>query len=172
MFSLYNQKVKIKKLNLRIETHGPDEVLAADIICNLAVQNDVLAEFHPSLKSFLYREGDANSSQQELDLKQPGDLTVLRFPNMSPFSLSDEYKGYEATIGYGIGGPSDIVLQNCDVNSFKFTPKEGGTVEIDFYVQVRPSETDMAKLCAFLKKDADITLLPPEEQQQEFRTAA
>jgi hypothetical protein len=170
MFSTHKQQVKVTNINVRTEANGPDEVLAADIKCHMSVSNDILSEFSPSLKSAIFKEADG--PQGELDINEPGTLTALKFPNMSPFSLNDEYKGYEVTVAYGIGGKSDLVFLDSKVNSFVFTPKEGGSVDVSFRIQIHPQSIEIGKLCEFLKKQAEITLLPPEEQVMELDKAA
>ncbi len=53
-FSLNESKVKIVDVNPRAELHGEDPKPACDIKLTTILPNDVLAEFHPSLKSAFY----------------------------------------------------------------------------------------------------------------------
>ncbi len=164
MFSLHNAKLKLVHVNPRPELHGADTVLAVDIKLEQTTSNDVLSEFHPSLKSALYQKAD--DAQGEL-LDDPGHLTALKFPNMSPFGLSDSYQGYSLTVHYGIGGESDIQMAECEVDHFKFAPKEGGSVTVTMRIIAHPKADDLGKLCSMLQQEIEVTLLPPEEQEEQ-----
>lgn len=170
MFSLTNQKLKLNNINVRAEKHGDENKLAADLKLSMKVSNDVLVHFHPSLRSFLFKEGDA--AQSELPIDDEKRLTSLRFPNMGSISLSDEMAGYEFKLHYGIGGKSDIKLLDCQVDKFRFTPQEGGTVEASFRVIVHPQAAELGRMCELIQDDITITLTPPEEQQQDLQKAA
>lgn len=49
-----NQRVHITHVGNRIEMHGDEHVIATDIKIEVKVSNDMLSEFHPTLKSFLF----------------------------------------------------------------------------------------------------------------------
>lgn len=164
MFSLSKAKLKLTNVNPRSELHGADHVLATDISLELTASNDVLSEFHPSLKSAMYQK--ANEAQGEL-LNDPGHLTALKFPNMSPFGLSDSYKGYAFTVHYGIGDESDIDMADCEVDKFKFSCKEGGSVTVTMRIIAHPAANDLGKLCSLIQQEIEVSLTPPEEQEQQ-----
>lgn len=164
MFSLKNAKAKLVNLNLRAELHGDKHVLATDLTIEATVSNDVLSEFHPSLKSALYEKAD--DAQGEL-LDEPGRLTALKFSNLGqPLKWNAELKGYQTTVHYGIGGDSDINMIECEVDSFKFECKDGGSVGVKFRVIAHPTEEQVGKLSGLIQSDIELTLLPPEEQQE------
>jgi hypothetical protein len=167
MFSLKNAKAKLSNVNLRSELHGDKHVLATDLTIEATVSNDVLSEFHPALKSAMYEKAD--DAQGEL-LDEPGRLTALKLPNLAqPLKWNAELEGYETTVHYGIGGESDITMIECEVDSFKFECKDGGSVTIKFRVIAHPSEEQVGKLSGMIQSEIDISLVPPEEQdaQQE-----
>jgi hypothetical protein len=164
MFSLINQSVNINDINIRTENHGSDRVLAADLQLVATVKNKILTEFSPALMDALYQESnDDDTDQTELELHEPGDLTQIKFPNMSPFKWGDEYDDYALKMDYGIGGRSDLEQIGVKVNQFGFAPKDGGMVEIKFRLQIRPQTQDGDKLLAILLKGkTEITLTPPD----------
>jgi hypothetical protein len=163
MFSAENETFKLVNVNPRVELHGEDKVPTVDIKIEATMSNDVLSVFHPSLKSAIYKKAD--DAQGEL-IDDPGYLPALKFPNMTPFGLTDAYKGYSLTVHYGIGGDSDIKMADCEVDHFKFAPKEGGSVTVTMRIIAHPKTDDIGKLCSLIQQEVELTLLPPEEQQE------
>lgn len=172
MFSLLNQAAKLVNLNPRSEIHGPDKKLAADLKIEIKVSNDVLSEFHPSLKASLYQKAD--EAQGEL-IDEPGHLPALKYPLMGPISWGKEMAGYRAMIHLGITGQSDIELIDCEVDHFKFAPQDGGTVIVSFRIIAHPEGSQTGKLCEYIQQDISLSLIPPAEQaandQQELLAA-
>jgi hypothetical protein len=165
MFSLKNAKAKLSNVNLRSELHGDKHVLATDLTIEATLSNDVLSEFHPSLKSAMYEKAD--DAQGEL-LNEPGRLTALRFANLGqPLKWNAELKGYETVVHYGIGDESDIHMIECEVDSFKFECKDGGSVGIKFRVIAHPSEEQVGKLSGMIQSEINMSLTPPEEQEEQ-----
>ena len=167
IFSLEEVKVKLASLNPRAELHGDDTKLAVDLKFSLTISNDVLSEFHPDLKSSLFKKSDGG----ELDL-EAGHLSALRFPNFTSFKLSDELENYDLVVHYGIGGKSDIKLAQCQVDNFSFTAKEGGSVDMSMRVICHPKDTDIGKLCSMIQKEVDITLTHDDETEVQEKIAA
>jgi hypothetical protein len=66
------------------------------------------------------------------------------------------------SVGYGIGGKSDIQLGDVKVDHFKFEPMNGGSVLISFRIIAHPETADVGKLCEFIQQNIDLTLMPPE----------
>jgi len=170
MFSLEKQKVLLASVNCRAENHGEDKVLAIDMKFAAKLSNEVLIEFDPSLKSFLFKEADAG--QAELSLEDATRLSALRFPNMGSVGWKADLEGYAFKLHYGAGGKSDVKLIDCKVNNFRLTPQEGGSVEVSFRVQANPLPTEMPRILEYLQREAEIDLLPPEMQQEELQEAA
>ena len=165
MFGLQQQKAKLSNVNLRSELHGDEHKLAVDLTFEATVSNDVLIEFHPSLKSALYEKGD--DVQGEL-LDDKTYLPALRFTNLGmPLKWNSELKAYEVVIHHGIGGPSDIKMIDCQVDSFRFDCKDGGSVGVKFRVIAHPTQQQVGVMSGMIQQDIDISLTPVEEQQQE-----
>lgn len=173
MFGLKEQKAKLSNVNLRSELHGDEHKLAVDLSFEAVVSNDVLSEFHPSLKSALYVKGD--DVQGEL-LKDASHLPAIRFDNLGmPLKWNVEMKGYEVVIHHGIGGPSDIKMIDCQADTFRFDCKDGGSVGVKFRVIAHPTQEQVGIMSGMIQQDIDISLTPPEEQvqqQQELGKAA
>ena len=94
-------------------------------------------------------------------------LPNLRFPKLGlPLKWDDSGKGYFLEIDYGLGpDESNIELDLCTVGEFRITPKEGGTVEIKYRVQVSGSpltEKVCGKLASLIQQEVKIMLTPPK----------
>lgn len=165
MFSLLKKKALLSSVNCRAENHGEDKVLGVDMKFLAKVSNDELIEFDPTLKSFLFKEAD--SGQEELALEDATRMSALRFPNMGSIGWKLDLTGYAFKLHYGVGAKSDVKLIDCKVNSFRFTPQEGGSVEVSFRVQANPLPAEMPRILEYIQKEAEIDLLPPEEQTEE-----
>jgi hypothetical protein len=168
MFELKNQNVKIQHINVRTEKIGPEKMLVADLKINVKETNDVLSEFDPLLKSALYERDLAR--QGEL-IDDPNHLPNLKFPKMGSISWDSEFSDYDLTLHLGIGGKSDIKLADCKVDRFRFEPQDGGTVDLTFRATIKPLSAQIGRICDFLEKDVEITLLhdpKPEPTQKEF----
>lgn len=160
-----NQRVHITHVGNRIEMHGDEHVIATDIKIEVKVSNDMLAEFHPTLKSFLF-EHDENPQQNELDLSSGDRITKLRFPLLAPLHWGWEATGYQLFVAYGISRNSGVLLNDCTVDRFVFEPQEGGTVSIRCRVIAKPREDDIGKLVSLIGQENEIELTPPTPDQQ------
>lgn len=157
MFSLLNQNVKLTNFNPRAELHGEKPEPAADLTLEANISNDMLAEFHESLKSLLYMR----DAQSDID---PNHLTKLRIPRMGTFPYEEEIVGATVTIHHGISAKSDLILGGCMVNNFKLTAQEGGTVAVRFRVQAHPDEKQMGRLAMMIGTTIEVSVVPPSEE--------
>mgnify|MGYP006159889969 CR=1 FL=1 len=80
----------------------------------------------------------------------------------------------EVTIDYGLGGDSNIVLDDCKIDKFKFAPKYGGTVTVFFRIVAHPETRASGLLCDLIGRDIKvmIKLPPPANVQELFNEAA
>lgn len=164
MFAL-KQTVKVNNVNCRSELHGDEYKLATDISITVNVSNDMLGEFHPSLKSFLF-EKDDNPKQNELNLGDTDRLTKLRFPLLSPLKYGWEGEGYELFVEHGVSRNSGVLMIDCKIDHFTLEPKEGGTVAIKFRAIAHPREEDIGKLVSTIQQEVGIELEPPTVDKQ------
>lgn len=158
MFEL-NQAVKLANVNPRAEMHGEDPKPAFDLKIEATCPSTVLLCFHSELRQHLFKKDE----QPDLvDQVIEGDgLTVLRYPKMGPIKWDWEGAGYTATVDYGLGGDSNIVLHDCKVDHFKIEAQNGGSVVITFRIIAHPESEDVGKLCEFMQRDIELVLAPP-----------
>lgn len=160
MFELATTQVKLANVNPRAELHGEDPKPAFDLKIEATLPNSVLYQFNPELVGLLYKK-DENPDLVD-QVSESDAFTALRFPKMGAIKWDWEGTGYDVTVGYGIGGASDIHLGDCKVDHFKFEPMNGGSVLITFRVIAHPETADVGKLCEFIQQNIEITVMPPE----------
>lgn len=164
MFAL-KQAVKIRNVNCRAELHGDEYKVAVDLAIEVKVSNDVLAEFHPDLKTCLFVNDEA-PKQSELVLEDSARLTKLRLPLMGNIKWGWEGEGYELFVEHGINRDSGVLMIDCKIDHFTFEPQEGGTVTTRFRVIAHPKEDDIGKLVSLIQQEVGIELDPPTAEQQ------
>ncbi len=143
----------LENLNPRMEKHGPDKVPAATLKFSTATGADVLAFFSPTLRAFLF------------DTEGPKDLADgvrVRDPHLGyPLTLDHEMSGAHITIDYGVGDNA-IVFDECQVDDFRITPMDGGSVILTFRVHCVPDEKQIGRLYLLQEQAVTITLDPAE----------
>lgn len=158
-FSLNKQSVTLEHLNVRAELHGEDPQPAADIKFSWSTGNDVLSEFHPSLKGMMFRAPDVGEQSELID--DPNYLPHLRFPALGPLHWDGEIVGATVTIHWGSSGKGDVVLETCVVDKFRFELVEGGSVHVTLRVKCHPNEAQVGKLFSKLGCETEISIVPP-----------
>jgi hypothetical protein len=159
MFEL-KQIVKLANVNPRAELHGEDPKPAFDLKIEATCPSSVLIHFHSELRQHLFKKDE---NPDLVDQVQEGDgLTVLRYPKMGAIKWDWEGAGYTATIDYGLGGDSNIVLHDCKIDHFKFEAQNGGSVVLTFRIIAHPDTEDVGAICEFMARDIDLTLTAPE----------
>lgn len=148
---LTNAKAFINGFNPRAEKNGEETRLAGDISVTVATNADILAEFAPALKSFLF---DPNG------LKDLADGSPLRFPEIPAIHWNDEMTGAGFDLNVGVGKP--VEFSDAKVNKFTIEPIAGGSVRLSFRVQVHPDEKQAGKLASFIQSEVEISLRPAE----------
>jgi len=158
---LQKQPVKLVNFNPRAEKHGKQAKPAADLILEAALSASVLDTLQQGLREALYK-----AAEDQADLVEPdrNALTARRFQKMQPFSWGWEGKGYTLGIDYGLGGDSDIELDDCTVKDVRISPQEGGTVLFKFRVAAHPDEHDAGILTHRIQQEITITLKAPAPQ--------
>jgi hypothetical protein len=160
---------KIDSVNCRSELNGKEQSPAVDLKISFDAPNSILAMFDGWLLTALYHKSDAPpapDAQASLDgVEEVSDVPNLRMPFLtSPLKWGKEYSGYELVIDYGLGGKSNVVLSNCEVNNVQLAPKEGGTVTTTVRVQCSKGLTEkvLGKLATLVQHDVQILLTAPE----------
>jgi hypothetical protein len=160
MFDLDQATVKLASVNARAEKHGEDTKPALDLKIEASCSSSVLIHFHPELRQHLFKK-DENPDLVDQVIEGDG-LTVLRYPKMGALKWDWEGTGYTATVDYGMGGDSNIQLNDVKVDHFAFEPQNGGSVAVTFRIIAHPDTDDVGKLCEFIQRDIELTLTPPE----------
>ncbi|MDB5814009.1 MAG: hypothetical protein JWN23_1126 [Rhodocyclales bacterium] len=148
----------------RTEHHGPELESRATLKFLANVGADFLLEIDPRLRTMLYEKAD--DAQEELLEDVP--LTKLRIPALSPnFPLKSDWKGigYQLDMDVGVTGKSNISLDLCNVDKIRYTPKDGGTVELTFNVACDPSEHDVGTIYNLMGKEVLMWLTPPSAEK-------
>lgn len=159
MFDLDQATVKLSSVNPRAEKHGEDTKPACDLKIEAVLPSSALIHFHPELRQHLYKKDE---SPDLVDQVTDGDgMTTLRYPKMGAIKWDLEGSGYTASIDYGMGGDSNIDLDDVKVDHFVFEPLNGGSVSVTFRIIAHPESDDMGKLCEFIQRDIELTLTPP-----------
>jgi hypothetical protein len=166
LFALTEANVRLVHKNERLEKHGEEDRLAADLNFQYDTDNGVLAYFNPSLRSAFYQA--STGPQVELPgTSGPEHLTELKFPEIGMVKWSSGVLiGASLTFHYGV--KSRLVLGDARVHKFKFELMAGGTVRLHFQAQVHPGEVESGKLSRMLVDQLCVlTVTPPGEEAGE-----
>lgn len=145
--------VKLLNFNPRAELHGEDKKLAADLKIEAGVTADVLAEFHPSLRAFLFNKDSLDLAEGE----------AMRFSRLGlPLTWDDEMTGAKFSIHYGVGSSKPLVLGDVTVNQFRIEPRNGGSVLLTLRVQCHPTPKQAGDLADLIGSTINISLEPME----------
>lgn len=151
MFSLTKHPSAINNLNCRIERHGEDRVLAADLRITLRVQNDQIDTIEPGLCESLFRVPGPGDQQS---LIGPQSLTAVKHPLLKPVQLNQEFTGYEATIGAICAEDDDgLFIADAKVKKFTIAAIEGGSAEVSFTISSEVEGEELADLSDFLVRE-------------------
>ncbi|MDY0975026.1 hypothetical protein SOM61_08630 [Massilia sp. CFBP9012] len=164
MFSIPFLKTQLASVNARAELHGKEKKPAFDLKLIAAMPNDVLFDFHPLLRTMLYKPAEQADQVDLVDQADPEALTALRLPKLGKLKWEFEAEGYSLRIAYGIGGKSDINLSDCKVHKVSFVCQEGGTVLVECTVIAHPETAIVGRLCEMIQQTVEMELTPPEPE--------
>ncbi len=139
-------------------------MLAADLKFEFVALNDILSEFHPTLKATFFKK---DASQGELAINAPTHLPTLRLPEIQSVKWNKDFDGYKLIVHWGATGKGDITLIDCKVDQFSFAFKEGGSVTTTFRIVCHPLAAEVGRLCELIQQDVDISLVAPDEEVQQ-----
>lgn len=159
MLSL-KQTGQLLDVNPRIEFHGEEQKLAADIKVSMTVGNQLLAIFHPRLRSSFYCKGNAAQDAFELgDDHAPS----LVFQQLGDIKWKQDFEPCDIEISSAIGVPVSLTM--AKVTRIRFEMMEGGSVLITMTIQCHPSPSQVSRLCELIQlKEIDISI---EQQKAE-----
>ena len=160
-FELTRQNCLLANFNPRRELHGDNPEPAADVTLSTNLPSAELAQFHPTLRNFLYH---FDSSKADLaDQASEDDAPHLRIPELKyPLGFEGEVIGAKVTIHYGTTDKSAIVLTGCNLSNFKIDPKDGGTITVGFRVQAHPDEKQAGKIYTMQGLQVEVSVEPPQ----------
>lgn len=162
MFNLYQQTARLAQFKPRVERHGDEPAGAADLYVNFIESSGILSELHPLLRHSLYRVDDADPQGSTV----PPEPTVRIFGDLiEELKFKRELKGALVVIGFGLGGPSDIMLDPVDVLGFSAGLMEGGSVHFSFRIKCHPTSEQAKKLYEVMGREITITVTPAVEKQ-------
>lgn len=180
MFSLHEfTKVKILEVALLSQKNRPP---GANPGVRLDVQADlpnyVLSEFDGGLRTALYTKAESSEPLKDKDRRQtlPGVEAISDLPNLTSLgrhvkkiAWQTQLTGYSCTIDHGMGGKSNLELDDATLERFRFAGKEGGTVTAWWSIEVVDvAKLVLAELSVLKSREVPIKLLEPEVKQQEI----
>lgn len=168
IFKLKDQSVLIVDVNPRVEIHGTENKLAADIKLSMKVLNHFLDRFDKDLRTALFWRAptDAGENEDLVNEADPSLLPNIRFKQMNTsFSWDFKGAGYRFVVP-SVLGKDDLVLIQCDIDKVQFEIQEGGSVIVVFRVVAHPNDEDMGHLCGLMKQEVELTLEPPSPEEQ------
>lgn len=157
-------------VNPRMEKHGAENKLKADLKLTVNFPNDVLDKIEPGLLASIYRAPTKSDSAELFDgTEHAVPLRVLKFPRIGPLSYDSEFPGYSMAVHIGATGDADIALDGCTVDKMLFDSKDGGTVALTFRVVIAPDITKghLDALCGLIQSEIEFTLTPPAADAQQ-----
>ena len=154
---------RLLSLNVRTENHGDGLARAIDLKCQMDAPNTFLHQLAPELLAMLFMPVEAPEPQAKLD-GVPETMPLLRSHAIQwPLALEGDYSGYQITVDRGLGGSRNIVLQEAKLNKLRLTCMEGGTVQLQFRLQVsNVGDEVIGRLSSYIKADMFVALLPPQ----------
>lgn len=163
MLSLHQHNAYLSNVNLRIERHGDERELAADLKLSANVAGLTLNDIERGLHEALFRQP---GSGEQPDLIDPALLTAVKFPLMEPVRLAQKFPGYEFEIGDGETEP--LVLADAELKKITAKAIEGGSAELVFTLSAVIDEDEAAELTRlYVREDVVLSMKPPMAQAQQ-----
>lgn len=162
MLALTQHNASLSNLNIRIERHGDERQLAADLKMTCNVAGVVLNDIEQGLHDSLFRMPAASGDQP--DLIDPELLTAVKFPHLQPVALNHKFPGYEAELG--IDDESEpLFLPDLELKKMTAKPIECGSAELSFTLSGNIDADDVETLAELLvREDVVLSITPPKRQ--------
>lgn len=172
-----NTKAKVLEVFvLSQKNRKPDEDPGAKLQLQALVSNNVLSTVDGTLKSWLFtRHGKPTDADKQGTLD--GVPVVSDMPNLTPagehvkvLPWNEKLTGYSLTIDQGIGGQSNIVIDDCTMSNIKIYPQSGGGAVLIKFDLESPNVSDKTwgRLARLKSTEVEIALYAPTvvDQQQ------
>ena len=164
MLALDSHPATLSNLNIRIERHGDDRQLAADVKLSMNVSGVVLNDLEPGLHESLFRKPGSGEQQ---DLIDPSLLTAVKFPHLDPISLSHKFPGYEIEISED-AEESPVFFTDVEIKKISAKALEGGSAAITLTASMTIDSEDARDLTDLLvREDVFLSLNPPKAKPQQ-----
>jgi hypothetical protein len=179
MFSLH-QFTKVKILDVTIlsqKNRAPDANPGVRLAVQADLPNHVLTHFDGALRTALFTKAEPTAvSDKDRRQTLPGVDAISDLPNLTSLarhvrklSWDEQLLGYRCEIDHGLGGKSNLQLDDAQLDRFRFSPKQGGTALTWWNIEF----TDVpklitAELCMLKSREIPIMLREPEVTQQEI----
>jgi hypothetical protein len=172
MLTANNHTTRIVNVSNRIEKHGTERMLAADIKLSMSVSSDVLNDLESGLRESLYRTPARGDQLSLVDKNDSAAYTVLKHPCLEPLRLKQKFPGYELTlrpIGLEDDDDSqDMFLADVELKKFDIEAREGGSCTLTFTASSLVDNDEAAYLLAALvAEDTQLSLTPPSRAASE-----
>lgn len=160
---------KMVDIKILAKKNGQKELTpAVQLRFMVELPNSALLMFDPSLRTFLYEKLDISESSGDQATLE-GVPEVSELPNLTraanqlgPLQWAGGCTGAILHIDHGLGGASDMDLQDCEISKFKIDPKEGGTCQVFFTVDATGvDERTFGKLSLLKKHEFPIGVRGP-----------
>lgn len=175
MFEL-DQPTKVKITEVRVlsqKNRKIDDNPGAKVSVDCLVPNDVLSTFDGHLKGALYTRNSATPQDQQgtLDgvqvVSDMPDLTTMG-KQCGTIKWQGDMTGYTLAIDLGIGRPeSNVEEGDCQITGMRITPKDGGSVRLQFHVEApNLSDKQWPKVAHLKAREVELALFAPEPSTQ------
>lgn len=158
------QHAKILAIEPLSEKRGQTELVpAVAITLRVSLPTDRLGLLDPTLRDFLFREGD--KVQGEL---VPTLVLTDAAKAIGAFGWEGEQTGTQLNVYYGISGDMNRTLKDGIVSKLKVMPKDGGwDLEFRYYSAKDIDEDILGGLGVLKNHGVDIEIVPPAIQDQQ-----
>lgn len=151
----------------------PDEPPGAQLLVQAEMQIAALAMFDPALPAMLARKAPAEEKKQgQLDGIERLELTEIG-AHVKRIPWVYDQTGCTIEIDRGLGGSSNLVLQDCTVHRVSFQPQKGVSARVQWSIDAPGlSDTVRGKLTGMKSTEMPITQVGPlVDGQREIETA-
>lgn len=160
---------KVRCLDVRVlskKDRKPDEHPGAQLLLQATLQCGVLAMFDGFLPGMLFRKPQSRK-QGELDGVESAELSTIG-EHVKRMGWVYEQTGCDIVIDFGMGGASNISLSDCKAHRVSFSPKDGGSVLVQWTLDAPALSTETrGKLTDLKSTDIQMTMLAPSAEDDE-----
>lgn len=144
----------------------PDDNPGAKLTLSIDLPSDSLVLFDGHLRGYLFEKTTA--PQGSIDGLASEQLTGIG-KRIGTMKWTHDMAGYELIVDLGIGAASGLTISDCQLSGWRLTPKEGSAFTVKVNVESADvSEAAFGKLAKLKSRDIEITLTPPQVQQEDL----